>query len=333
MDRRSKILRGLDIAGMSGVEIGALAWPLVRKSDGDITYVDFADAGALREKYREDRGVPVDQIVDVDAIWGSNTLKQAIGEDRRVDYILASHVVEHVPDLIGWLKELASVLKPAGEIRLVVPDKRFTFDILRRETQIPEVLAAYLAGARTPQPERILDFVLKDVLVDKQAAWDGVLGSLASQLPLEGAMNAVRQAEAGNYVDVHCWVFTPQSLGRLFADLAKHGLLDLECTSFDDTEYGEHEFFISLRPSSDRLAAVASWNKVETEARCLPTPEDELRRENSALAARILALEQSTSWRVTSPLRALGRLLPAPASTAADHRRILRPLAARRSGR
>jgi hypothetical protein len=37
MERRQKIIGGLDIAAGAGIEIGALAWPYVRKADGDIT--------------------------------------------------------------------------------------------------------------------------------------------------------------------------------------------------------------------------------------------------------------------------------------------------------
>ena len=57
MDRREKLLAGLDLARDKGIEIGPLDHPLVLKSEGDISYVDYADAGFLRDKYREDPNV------------------------------------------------------------------------------------------------------------------------------------------------------------------------------------------------------------------------------------------------------------------------------------
>ncbi len=161
MQRRERMLGDLDVGNLVGIEIGPLAFPLVRKMDGDITYVDFTDAASLREKYRDAGAgaVPLHEIVEVDAIWGTNTLLQAL-DGRLVDYVIASHVVEHVPDLLAWLSELRSVLKPTGHIRLAVPDKRYCFDYLRHETEIADVLSAYLAGARMPQPQQILDFSL-----------------------------------------------------------------------------------------------------------------------------------------------------------------------------
>ncbi|MPW20588.1 methyltransferase domain-containing protein [Paraburkholderia sp. CNPSo 3157] len=78
--------------------------------------------------------VDVDKIVETDAIWGKRTLAETL--KRPVDFIVASHVIEHVPDLITWLRELSHALRPGGQVRLAIPDKRFTFDLLRRETEL-----------------------------------------------------------------------------------------------------------------------------------------------------------------------------------------------------
>lgn len=322
MDRRAKMLDGLDVAKLHGVEIGPLAWPLVRKTDGDVIYVDFTDAESLREKYRPQGNVPVHEIVDVDAIWGANTLQQAIGEDRKADYVIASHVIEHVPDLLAWLSELRAVLKPGGEIRLAVPDKRFTFDYLRRETEAADVLAANIAGARVPQPQRVLDFVLNYVDVDKVAAWKGEIAadSLVRKNSIQEAMNKAQQSASGEYVDVHCWVFTPRSMGALFARLAKDGLIDLECIQFYDTAPGEYEFFIALRPIDDQERVIESWQHLHDSAVEQPDPKqveiDALRAslalavgERDALQERVSLMQASHSWSITSPLRAISRNL------------------------
>jgi 2-polyprenyl-3-methyl-5-hydroxy-6-metoxy-1,4-benzoquinol methylase len=153
MDRRQRILRGLKVADSIGVEIGALDKPLVTREMGKILYVDHADTATLRKKYQEDAGVRADAIVDVDGVWGNNTLLEALG-GQKVDYLLASHVIEHVPDLITWLNEVESILAPGGQVRLVIPDMRYTFDCLRRETVFSDALPAYIARARRPMPAR-----------------------------------------------------------------------------------------------------------------------------------------------------------------------------------
>lgn len=328
MERREKILGGLRLAELSGVEIGALAWPLVRKSDGDVTYVDFTDAETLRKNHAAAGNVPLEHIVEVDAIWGANTLQEAIGLDRKVDYVIASHVIEHVPDMITWLHELVSVLRDGGEIRLAVPDRRFTFDYLRRETSAAEVVAAHMHRSRMPTPLAVLDFITHYVDVDKAAMWAGEIDgtALAPANGLREAVAVATDAMNGTYRDVHCWVFTPRSLGLLFAELARGGMLPIECTAFHDTAEGEYEFFVGARACASVERAAASWEAIAARARVdVPgSPEarakaaeqvtsdlrEQLRgaqEEASALRLHIAALKQSKSWRVTAPLRALRR--------------------------
>ena len=96
-----------------------------------------------------------------------------LGPDRMVDYLVASHVVEHIPDLVSWFGELSSVLKPGGTVRLAVPDRRFCFDYRRAESQVADVLTAHLVRARRPQPREIIDFYIHLMPIDAGEAWDG----------------------------------------------------------------------------------------------------------------------------------------------------------------
>ena len=337
MDRREKILENLDLARLNGVEIGPLSRPLVRKSEGDIIYVDYADAETLKNKYREDPNVSVDDIVEVDAIWGVKTLQQAIGEERKVDYVIASHVIEHVPDMIGWLEELDAVLAPRGEIRLAIPDRRFTFDYLRRELSVAELVAARLLRARVPQPQAVLEFLTYFTDVNPVSMWTGELDPRRLK-PNNGILDAIglgNVALSGGYVDVHCWVFTPRSFGLALASLVRAGLLKLQCTSFHDTAERQHEFFVALSHCDLAERAAKSWDRMSAAVRVeVPgSPEGrevELIAANNALKAQIAtlaaasqrnaeiasalrfrteAIEASMSWRLTTPLRALSSWL------------------------
>ncbi|NNE66543.1 MAG: methyltransferase domain-containing protein [Pyrinomonadaceae bacterium] len=42
-------------------------------------------------------------------------------EDDEFDMVVSNHVVEHVPDVIGFIEELHRVTKPGGIIKLVTP--------------------------------------------------------------------------------------------------------------------------------------------------------------------------------------------------------------------
>jgi 2-polyprenyl-3-methyl-5-hydroxy-6-metoxy-1,4-benzoquinol methylase len=265
-NRRCRLLKGLNVRDSVGVEIGPLCWPLVRRGDGgEIIYVDHTDTPHLRQKYKDDPHLNIDEIVDVDAVWGRNTLHEAIN-GRYVDYVVASHVVEHVPDLVTWLRELAAVLKPTGEVRLVVPDRRFTFDYFRRESRLPEVLASYIARARIPQPYALLDHCLSAAEISTQEAWQKRISadSVKRHHTWQGALHLARDAfENGTYHDVHCWVFTPHSFAKLIADLCEMELIDFACEDFCDTLYNDIEFSVVMRRSRDRGYIARSWRHME----------------------------------------------------------------------
>jgi hypothetical protein len=296
------------------LEIGPLDSPLIQKGEADITYVDRADTETLREKFASHPAVSIEQIVGIDAIWGEQTLRDTVGKDRRFDYVLASHVVEHVPDLVGWLQELTDILRNNGEIRLAVPDKRYTFDHLRRETRLADVLATYVVRARVPQPQQILDFQTEFSELGLEDAW---LGRRTAGPPTPnvdawaGWQWMASEAASGVYHDVHCWVFTPHSLARLFAQLGQTGLLVCECSLFQDTLPGTHEFMVGLRPCTNREQLVASWLHMASQAKAEPDMEKRvgaLEAELNALKHENSLLRSSTSWRVTEPLRAISSL-------------------------
>lgn len=265
MTKHEKLLRGLSMATANGIEIGALDKPVVPPSSPNIFYVDYADTQTLRRNYRNDPNVNIDNLVEVSGIWGQKTLAEIAAPVAPVDFVVASHVIEHVPDLITWLNELASVLKPGGEVRLAIPDKRFSFDVLRAETQYTDVLTAWLARARVPQARAVIDHVFRVTTVDCAQLWDGTADpqSLVPNHSPENAEAIGRDVlENGNYHDVHCWVFTPRSFTRLMSELADAGHLKFKCAEFIDTEHNTLEFFTALKPCDDRAEMVESWKSV-----------------------------------------------------------------------
>ena len=272
--RRDKLVHGLDLARMVGAEIGPLDKALVPKAVGHVIYIDHVDTEALRAKYADDPVVNT-SMLHVDAIWGAMTLRETITQYSQTeegaiaaqgcDYVIASHVLEHVPDMVSWLQEVHAVLKPDGQLRLAIPDRRFTFDYLRQPTGLAGVVNAYARKDRVPNTHSILDFMLNMAPVDCAAAWRGEVeaSKLQRRATFEGAMAVVRDAiQNGTYHDVHCWVFTPASFGQLCADLAQNGLLDFECAEFFDTAFNEFEFIVSMRKCTDTQRKVESWRRM-----------------------------------------------------------------------
>lgn len=270
LSRSEHVLSGLDLKTQTGAEVGPLDRPLVTKSRGNVYYVDHCDTESLKARWASDPGVDTSKL-HVDAVWGKNSLRDALSlagafEGRRgLDYVIASHVIEHVPDMVSWLREVHDVLVPHGSLRLIVPDRRYTFDIRRRETSLGEVLDSFIRKRRAPSGSRVLDFALNMVQVDTGAAWrgglqlDGLQRGFTDKQALELALDAEQN---GTYHDVHCWVFTPQSFVNLMADLARCKLLEFACDAVVPTAHNTFEFFVRLRPEPDHEKVLESWQSM-----------------------------------------------------------------------
>ncbi|MGF6549297.1 methyltransferase type 12 [Paraburkholderia youngii] len=306
-ERRAILLAGLDTKNLIGLEIGALCRPLIRREEGEpVIYVDHADTPTLREKYANDSNVTVDHIVDVDAVWGQNTLQEAT-RGQLVDYAVASHVVEHVPNLIAWLNEIASVLRSTGELRLIVPDKRFLFDIFRRDTSLADVLLSYINKARIPQPHSMLDFALGVVKARRAEIWSDDIPAVPERhYDWQDAVALARDIiENGTYHDIHCWAFTPKAFAELFRDMADTGLIDFACEGFLDTQDEDFEFYVSMRRSSDKQYIRQSWERMAAAASTIGPGESnwqERRREDIALRHHLCGRYSSRIVGQPSPL-------------------------------
>ena len=310
---RDQILSLIDVANTRGLEIGALNKPMITRAMGPIEYIDRASREELQRWYSTDPEVDVDDIVPIDHVWGEQSLKACVG-GREYNYLVASHVIEHVPDLFGWLGEIAAILGPGGQAIFAVPDKRYTFDIARRPTGGAELVDAYVRRLRKPGPRQIFDslYYFRDPGTgldrDGQAPTDTRTTDSA-----RAVVELLRRTEAsGEYIDAHCWVFTPRSMIDALDLGSRLGAVPFEIAVLEPTVAGSNEFLLVLRRLSDsltgdqqRAAFVAS---VETLA--LPA-ELELGADSHALmaqahvaVARVAAMEASTSWRLTAPLRA-----------------------------
>lgn len=247
LSREQKILSCIDPDNQIGIEIGALNRPIVTREMGKIRYVDHATTEELRSKYAIDPNVDVDQIVDVNYVWGAQTLPELVGDEAPFDYVIASHVIEHVPDFIGWLKEIQAVLKPGGILSLAIPDKRFCFDYFRYPTKAADVIEAYLYHSRKPSPRQIFDHFASAVTRQGIHVWSGAVAEqdLTPIHTITEAWQVSSHAFAeGHYCDAHCWVFTPRSFRQLLHTLIELDLFGFEVTEFYPTD--GCEFYVSL---------------------------------------------------------------------------------------
>lgn len=290
--RQEKILSAIDPATQSGIEIGPLNRPIVTRQMGKIHYVDYATTEELKLKYASEPSVDIDQIVEVDDIWGEKRLPELVGNKAPFDYVIASHVIEHVPDLVGWLKEIHAVLKPGGVLALAIPDKRYCFDFLRQPTEPAQVIEAYLLGNRKPTPGQVFEFHSRFVLWQEQIGWSHEVerSELVRLHTDQQAFELAHQASIDNgYYDVHCWVFTPRTFFQLLRTLIDIGLVDFKVTQYYESV--GCEFFVNLEamdltknPDDRKAIQLESLPIIDRDYPQIPQPEPETDPMRSLLA-------------------------------------------------
>jgi 2-polyprenyl-3-methyl-5-hydroxy-6-metoxy-1,4-benzoquinol methylase len=270
MDRREKILFEVNRKGR-GIEVGPSFAPIASKAAGfDVVVIDHLDQPSLQAKYKT-HGVNIDNIEHVDFVWNGEKLDDLIGESHAFDYMIASHVIEHTPDLIGFLRDCSNLLKDDGILGLAIPDRRYCFDYFRSATSIGQVIDAHVAGHTNHSLGTIAEHHLTASALAGAIAWtQGATGArgLIHSYPTGAETRAFienRQniRKSGEYIDCHAWVFTPSVFALLINDLNMLGYIDLHVLhSFDSEGY---EFIVGL----SRNAKPPQLSRLELMQKCI----------------------------------------------------------------
>ena len=246
MTRNEVLLSMFDHSGI-GLEIGAGFNPLLPKTAGyRVETLDHATADELRDKYRNDPNVDVTRIEDVDFVADGRTIIEVVGKPAHYDYIVASHVIEHTPDMLGFLKDCETLLKQAGILVLAVPDKRRCFDLLQPLTSTGMILQSH-AERRVRHPlSTLFDYIAYNVLGDGAGGWNkGSPGRLTFAHDLTMAYDFFHAMQSSSeYVDSHAWRFTPSSFRLIVNDLWVIGEIASREHAFHHSDI--HEFYIAL---------------------------------------------------------------------------------------
>jgi SAM-dependent methyltransferase len=314
LNRRDIILHGVRADGL-GLEVGGSYMPLAGGWPGlNVRTLDHLDTGALVAKYR-DMGVDTGKVVPVDYVWRGERYCDLVGE-ARFDWIVASHVIEHVPDLVAFVNQCAEILADDGVLTLAIPDRRYTFDYYRPETSLSELIDAHLQHRTASSPGAVAAHFLYYAELSGQGTWNRhAYGEPALTIPVKLAAKEFRRAQAGDYIDAHAWAFTPSSFRLALRDLHELGLVSLREARFHDTE--DCEFFVQLSrtgggpmPTRQELAQRAQLERAMILSSEPPPPAPEPPPapppdEVAALRAELAEIRSSTAWRITAPLRRL----------------------------
>lgn len=265
MDRKLRILQQINLAG-NGLEIGASFNPILPKKEGfNVKTLDYESEEELRERFKDwlPLGYDSSKIEPVDFVWKGGKYSELV-KGEKFDWIIASHVIEHTPDMIGFINECHSILTENGVLALAIPDKRYTLDYFRMPSSLGQIIDAHNLGKKQPSLGDILDCHFLSVFRGNNIP---PLEQIFKSLDFERSPTVEdykTYSRKAGYTDSHVWVFTPNHFRMLVEDLNKLGLIKLRENVFCSSRGNEFYMFLTdkgIGPMKTRYELARQANK------------------------------------------------------------------------
>jgi len=311
---RHKRRRAARWLGGHGIEIGALNNPLEVPNGVSISYVDRAPERELRRQYGE---LASERFVPIDIIGDAHDLSAIATES--VDFVIANHLLEHLEDPLRGLQEMTRVLRRNGVLYLALPDPRATFDRDRELTSIEHVVTEFREGTSHTREAHFTEWV---ATAEPLVEWMQAAG-------VGGGPERVRDLMKLDY-SIHFHVWRPDTFLEVVSAARREAGVEMELVDFMPCNAtGDIEFiFVFLKgvastppavPPLDACDASAEFSaKLDAMAAEIKSLHDQIRAVHASAEvaecgrreaeARLAAIEESRSWRMTAPLRRAVRI-------------------------
>jgi hypothetical protein len=240
----------IDLEHQKGLEIGAFDLPFVTPDMGRVDFADQLPTDALKRLAARSPGHSADFVQDVDFVLGETPLNTLASD---YDWVATSHLIEHAPDLVGWLKTIGDRLSPKGVLFCVVPDGRFTFDIHRPLSTLGKILQDHFDGWERPSFRDVFDATYYSDNINAADVWDG---KVATNVQYHNNFNSAWEKALhgrSTYVDCHCNIFTSRSFAQIISALATLNLIPFDVEEVGDTERYWIDFHSILRKNECRI--------------------------------------------------------------------------------
>jgi SAM-dependent methyltransferase len=154
-----------------GIELGPGHVPFPVPDGVTVRYVDRwqpDDNRSLFPELGDEPGFPVpDVVVNLD------TERLSAFGDQSQDFVIASHVLEHLANPLAMLVDVHRVLKPGGLLVLLLPNRHETFDRERAPTPLPHLVDEYRRDVREVDDAHIIEFMVGTHALTKEITGDG----------------------------------------------------------------------------------------------------------------------------------------------------------------
>ncbi|MDQ3123725.1 MAG: class I SAM-dependent methyltransferase [bacterium] len=160
----------------NGVEFGAAANPLSIPIGVKIQYADLFSKPQLEDELYDNSEY---EFVDTDIVSGFDEMKNI--ENNSMDFIIASHVIEHVRDPIGALDLAWGKLRNNGKLTLIIPKKEKTLDKNRELTTLEHLILDHAQPNRWRDALHVAEFYSKAKPLSSIELYEKMLESIRDE--------------------------------------------------------------------------------------------------------------------------------------------------------
>ena len=238
------------------LEIGGGYNPLAPKSKGFNTKtVDHDTAENIYKKYKAQIENNIysknNKVEYVDYVWKGEFLDNIIKE--RFDIVIASHVIEHIPNVLSFLKSTSNLINNDGIVSLAVPDKRYTFDYFRYPSEFGLAVDNYNNKVSKHSDGDVYNNFGYNCQKNGLSSWSHNDGHGEFKIPIKFEdIKKQMKLNDSTYVDAHKWVFTPSSFKLFISEANKLGITSLKIVDFFETRGNEFIVHLSLADEQNK---------------------------------------------------------------------------------
>jgi SAM-dependent methyltransferase len=150
-ERLARQLRG------RGIELGPGHQPMQIPARAEVRYVDRWKPEENASLYPElPPGAPFPRP-DVIADFDVDRLSAI--ESSSEDFVVCSHVLEHLADVLGFMEEMYRVLRPGGLLLVLLPDRHLTFDRHRAPTPLAHLIEDHANRVTVVDDDHVREFL------------------------------------------------------------------------------------------------------------------------------------------------------------------------------
>jgi SAM-dependent methyltransferase len=237
------------------LELGPLNRCLLdRKKYKNYYFGDIRSTQEIKDLYKgneylEKTGLTVDldSIINIDFVIKSS-YKETFKNIEKFDYVIVSHVLEHIPNLLFFFEDIQNILKPNGELIILYPDRRFCFDHLRTDSKFSDIYDVYVRGVKRVASQ-VLDFYSNVVKENEPTKfWD-----LNFKIPIASKRNSEKNLQAYESTargilegDIHYWPFSDTAFLKFLYDCCMYKIFNVSIKYFIPTQINTQEFLLII---------------------------------------------------------------------------------------